>query len=285
MDLARHASVLWRFRGVTVAGIGLAIAIALLTSYKVTLTGITPRGSETWSATSSILVTQPGFPEGRVTLPQQQIDDAVTAGGQQASEKFSAPKDQVEFADPGRLAALGDLYSRFLTSDEVLRRVPERPAAGQVVASPFAGNQAGQLLPVIELKTMAPTGAMANRINVNTYKALLEYLEDRQAANQISTARRVELKLIVAPKVALVSGRKPTASVLAFLLVLLGTVAFTHLLEALRTRRQDKALASIEHLDGPGRERLEDERSDRRGSLDSRDADPFSAVAGPRSQR
>ena len=41
------------------------------------------------------------------------------------------------------------------------------------------------------------------------------------------------------------SGPKPTASVLAFMLVLLGTVAVTHLLEALRGRREAVALASI----------------------------------------
>jgi len=270
MNLARHASVLWRFRTVTVAGFGFAIVVAVLASYQVRLSGLTPRASETWSATSQILVTQPGFPEGRVTLPQKQIDNAVTSDGEEAVKKFAAPSDQVEFADPGRLAALGDLYSRFLTSDEVLRRVPERPAAGQVVASPFAGSQAGLLLPVVELKTMGSTGEMAQRINVHTYKALLEYLEERQAANKIPTARRVDLKLLVAPKVSLVSGRKPTASILAFILVLLGTVAFTHLLESLRTRRQDQALASIVHLDDAAADGLPTERDERRAQFATR---------------
>lgn len=248
MHLARHASVLWRYRTVTAAGIGLAIVFAVLASYQVRSTGLTPRSSASWSATSSILVTQPGFPEGRVTLPQQEIGAGVTTDGKDAVPEESAPKDQLEFADPARLAALGDLYAKFLTSDEVLSRVPERPSASQVMASPFASSS-GVLLPVLELKTLGPTGEMARRINVNTYKALRDYLAERQSANAISTARRVDLKLLVTPKIALESGVKPTASVLAFFLVLLGTLAFTHLLEALRTRRQRTALTSIMSFD------------------------------------
>ena len=251
MNLGRHAAVLWRFRTVTAAGIGFAIIFAVLASYEVRSSGLTPRASETWSATSRILVTQPGFPEGRVTLPEKQIDSATTSDGQAAVEKFAPPSDQVEFADPARLAALGDLYSKFLTSDEVLRRVPERPMPAQVLASPFASSQGGLLLPIIELKTMAPTGETARAINVHTFKALLGYLAERQRANKIPPARRVELKLIVTPEVALLSGSKPTASVLAFLLVLLATVAFTHLLEALRQRKAAATLASIVHLDAP----------------------------------
>ena len=242
MNLARHASVLWRYRVITAAGVFIGVLFAIAASYKVTTGGLEKRGTEVWSATSQILVTQPGFPEGRVTLPEQQTGDAVTTDGLPASRERSTPSDQVEFADPGRLAALGDLYSKFLTSDEVLSRVPERPTFAQVIASPFASAQGGQLLPVIELKTMAPTGERAFAMNRNTYKALLAYLEDRQRANEIPVARRVELKMIVRPTVALVSGSKPTASVLVFLLVMLGTVAVTHLLEAIRNRREQEAM-------------------------------------------
>ncbi len=261
MNLARHAAVLWRYRVVTATGIFLGVLLALAASYKITTAGLEKRGMEVWSATSQILVTQPGFPEGRVTLPEKQIDDAVTSNGGRASKDMATPNDQVEFADPARLAALGDLYSKFLTSDEVLRRVPERPTFEQVMASPFASSQGGLLLPVIELKTMAPSGERAHAMNRNTYKALLAYLEDRQQANRIPAARRVELKMIVQPSVALVSGAKPTGSVLVFLLVMLGTVAFTHLLEALRSRRQHEAMEALVHMDA---DELEVERAGER---------------------
>lgn len=251
MNLARHASVLWRFRRVTAAGVVLGIVLAILASYRVSSSGLTPRGSETWSAVSQILVTQPGFPEGRVTLPETQLDTGVTTDGQPAVEEDAPPNDQVEFADPARLAALGDLYSKFLTSDEVLRRVPEHPPAEAVMASPFASSQGGLLLPVIQLTTMAPSSALAQRVNLNTYKALLDFIDERAKANDIPQAKRVELELLVAPELTLVAGRKPTGSVLVFMLILLGTVAVTHLLEALRNRKQAEHLATIVDWDAP----------------------------------
>jgi hypothetical protein len=246
MNLARHASVLWRFRRVTLAGVLLGIVLAVLASYRVSSSGLTPRGVETWSAVSSILVTQPGFPEGRVTLPEKQIDDGVTTDGAPAVDENAPPSDQIEFADPARLSGLGDLYSKFLTSDEVLRRVPEQPTPAMVQASPFAASQGGLLLPVVQLTTMAPSAEAAQRMNLNTYKALLDFLEERAKANDIPKAKRVELELLVSPEMTLVSGRKPTASVLIFMLVLLGTVAVTHLLEALRNRRQAETLAVVD---------------------------------------
>jgi hypothetical protein len=272
MNLARHASVLWRFRRVVAAGVILGIVLAVLASFRVSSSGLEPRGVETWSANSQILVTQPGFPEGRVTLPEKQIDDALTTDGKQAVEENAAPKDQVDFADPARLAALGDLYSKFLTSDEVLSRVPGHPPTAAVTASPFASSQGGLLLPVVQLTTMGPSAEAAQRLNVDAFNALLEFLEERQAANDIARADRVELQMIVRPEMTLMAGRKPTASILVFMLVLLGTVAVTHLLEALRNRREASALAIVD-WEAP------------RSLLDEPFADPVSESNGSKTGR
>jgi hypothetical protein len=248
MNLARHAAVLWRFRSVAAAGLLLGFVLAILGSYQVHWNGspsVTPRGSETWSATSSILVTQPGFPEGRVTLPTSQIDGVTTADGQPAVKSGAAPKDQVEFADPGRLASLADLYSTFLTSDEVRARVPEHPGAGQIQASPFSAAAGGQVKPVIQLVTTASSSDGARRLNLHLIGGLRSVLAEQQAANRISTAGRVELKVIDPPTPTLASGRKHIASILAFLLCLIGTVAVAHLLAAVRDRNDPEALASI----------------------------------------
>jgi hypothetical protein len=251
MNLARHASVLWRFRAVTIGGVTIGLVLAVLASYQVGPGGLKSRGTEVWTANSQILVTQAGFPEGRVTLPTTQVGDAVTDTGGKVTEQGAKPSDQVEFADPGRLAALGDLYSKFLTSDEVLRRVPEHPPAAAVVASPFASSQGGQVLPVIQLTTMGPTAALAHSTNVHTYKALVDVIAERANANGIPQGRRIELKLLVAPAASLTSKPKPTASVLVLLLFGLGTLALTHLLEALRNRRQAQALNTIVDWEAP----------------------------------
>jgi hypothetical protein len=240
MNLARHASVLWRFRLVAVAGLTIGIVLAILASYKVGFDGgpsLTPRGSETWTATSSILVTQPGFPEGRVTLPEEQTEAAVTAGGEPIEE--DEPKDQVTFADPARLSGLADLYAKFLTSDDVLQHVPGRPKAAQVTASPFLASSGGVVLPVIQLATDAPSSPGAKQLNQQVFKSLSSLIEDQQVANGIGKGQRVEVKLIDAPESVLTSPRKKTAAILALFLCLLGTVAVAHLLEGLRPRPTD----------------------------------------------
>ena len=186
----------------------------------------------------------------------------MTAEGEPAVEENAPPSDQVEFADPARLAALGDLYSKFLTSDEVLRRVPERPPAAQVDGQPVRvqpGRPAAAGHPAHDHGARPPSCAQPLNLQHLQGAARLPR-RARQTANDIPQAKRVELELLVAPEVdAGRRARKPTASVLAFLLVLLGTVAVTHLLEALRNRRDTQELAIVDWDAGddgsPGRRR------------------------------
>jgi hypothetical protein len=235
MNLARHAAVLWRFRLVAAGGLALGILLAVLASYQIP--SFTPRGSETWTATSRILVTQPGFPEGRVTLPVETIEGAVTAEGDQV--EADKPKDQVTFADPARLSGLADLYAKLLTSDEVLSSTPEQPTADRVAASPFLGSSGGVVLPVIQLETMAPTKKAASDLNRNVYKSLSSLIQKQQVANDIGPGQRIEIQLIDAPRSALTSARKKTAAILVLFLCLLGTVAVCHILEGLRPRAEE----------------------------------------------
>ena len=69
MNLARHAAVLWRFRRITAVGLLLGVFFAVFASYSISPAGLKPRGVSTYSSQSQLLVTQAGFPEGRVVLP------------------------------------------------------------------------------------------------------------------------------------------------------------------------------------------------------------------------
>jgi hypothetical protein len=235
MNLARHAAVLWRFRSVAAGGLAIGILLAVLASYQVP--SFTPRGSETWTATSRILVTQPGFPEGRVTLPEETLDGAVTAEGQ--AVEADQPKDQVTFADPARLSGLADLYAKLLTSDEVLTEVPGKPTPDRIAASPFLGSSGGVVLPVIQLETTAPTETSASDLNRSVFKSLSSLIEKQQVANSIGPGQRIEIKLIDVPRSALTGARKKTAAIIVLFLCLLGTVAVCHLLEGLRPRPEE----------------------------------------------
>jgi len=231
MNLARHAAVLWRFRRMTAAGLLLGIFLAVFASYSITPSGLKPRGASTYSSQSQLLVTQPGFPEGRPVLPTTQAIDPETG-------KPIVDPDEPDFADPARFLALADLYTKLIVSDDVLARLPARVSPTQVVASPLPAVSGAPILPIIQLDTIGATPAVAQRLNVDLAKALREHIEEGQRVNDIPPAKRVVISTIKAPEAGvLTSSPSKTASILALLMCLIGTVALTHLLENLRNRR------------------------------------------------
>jgi hypothetical protein len=228
MNLARHAAVLWRFRAVTAAGLLLGILLAILASYKITTHGLVPRGASTYSSTSQLMVTQPGFPEGRTVLPTGPPIGSTT-------EEPKVDPNRLEFADPARFLALADLYTKLLVSDEVRTRIPEHPSQAQISASPVPAVSGAPILPIIELTVLGPTPRAATNLNVHTADALRAELKQRQEKNDITPAQSVEITTLnAASPGVLMSGPSHTASILALMLCLIGTVAVTHLLASLR---------------------------------------------------
>jgi capsular polysaccharide biosynthesis protein len=140
----------------------------------------------------------------------------------------------------------------------VLGKVPGRPTAKEVSASPFLASAGGQVLPVIQLAAMAPSKESAKKLNQDVFKSLSAVIERQQAANEIGKGQRIELKLIDAPEAALTSPRKKTAAILVLFLALLGTVAVCHLLEGLRPRPDD-TIDGIVDWDVPLADEPEDE--------------------------
>jgi hypothetical protein len=242
MNLARHAAVLWRFRRITAAGLLLGVFLAVFASYNITPSGLKPRGASTYTSQSQLLVTQAGFPEGRVVLP------VAPPYGTTNEEQPEVDPDRLEFADPNRFMYAADLYTKLIVSDEVLSRIPEHPAPSQIVASPLPGVSGAPILPIIQLDTIAGSPAAATQLNHNAAKALRGLLEERSEKNDISSAQQIQISTLVAPSPGvLATGPSYTASILAFLLCLIGTVAVTHLLENLRNRRETKELDKFEN--------------------------------------
>ena len=136
MNLARHAAVLWRFRAVTAAGLLLGLALAVLASYKVTFDGgpsLVARGTSTYNSESQFLVTQNGFPEGRVTLP-----DAPILGGGETDARTKVDPDRIEYGDPTASTRSPISIPSSSTSDQVRGRVPEKPKLDQIIGVPAA---------------------------------------------------------------------------------------------------------------------------------------------------
>jgi hypothetical protein len=243
MNLQRHFAVLWRFRLISVGGLALGIFLAVFASYNISPTGLKARGEATWASDATLLVTQPGFPEGRVTLPTTpEKDPGQTAAGQMEAQ----PKDRIEYADPNRFGALADLYSQLAMSDRVRSVIPEKPKPLQIQAFALQGASGGVILPVIKLTVNASTQDGANALSEHTIDALRGVLSADQKKANIPDNSRVELRTLnESSKGYLMKGPSRTASILVLILAILGTVAVTHLLAALRDRDPNTDIEGI----------------------------------------
>ena len=76
----------------------------VLSVAKVTSDGLEYRKAQTWQAQTTLLLTQPGFPEGRALFPNAEEEGV---------------RSKYSYTDPGRFTSLTALYSQFAQSDEV----------------------------------------------------------------------------------------------------------------------------------------------------------------------
>jgi hypothetical protein len=245
MNVSRHAAVLWRFRLITATGLFLGIFLAVFASYKISFDGapsLQARSGATFGSDATLLVTQPGFPEGRVTLPQTPTADASQVDGTLAP----LPKDRIEYAEPGRFGALADLYSQIAMSDRVRGTIPEKPKSDQITAFALEGASGGVILPVIKLTVTTDTKEGAKTLSEHTIKALRDVLKADQQQAKIPANSRVELRTLnESTKGYIVKGPSRTASILVLVLTILGTIGLTHLLAALRDRDEDPSIDGI----------------------------------------
>jgi hypothetical protein len=236
MNLERHLAVIWRHKGIVIAGVVLGAVLAFLAAFSVSAGSIERRGTETWSSESSVLVTQRGFPWGRVTLP----GEAEVGGSKQ------------QFGDPNRFSTLAMLYSVISYSDEVRESLPERPERDQIQAAPLDATGNGAVyLPIVRVTTTADSAAGARSLNEHTLDGLRNLLTTQQRRNGIPPDERIRLNVLNAPSTpVLVSGYSMTAPLLAFLLCVLGAIAFAHIAESLaRVRRRPFEDESVDSRD------------------------------------
>lgn len=235
MDLQLFARVLWRFRFVVLIGLGAAVAAAFLLFVRVELdeTGeptLIYREAEQWAATTTLLVTQRGFPWGRSILD---------TSGDDVAETTVAPdpaKASQQFADSTRFSTLALLYARLATSAAVLDlMLRDGPVAGEIEASPVMLAESSSLtLPLVELTATAETPALALGLSRRATRAFETFLSDRQAANAIPPSERVIVTVVDRPAEAELARPRPlTLPLVVFLGVLLATLGLVFALENL----------------------------------------------------
>lgn len=234
MDFKLYVGVLWRFKLLVLAGLVLAMTLALLSTVSVGRGGISYRDAELWSSNVRLLVTQSGFPEGRLYAQEPAEPGEVTAEEQ-------ASRLGIPVADPGRFNHLAILYAELAASDPV-RLVMRRdgPVVGRIVATALREPQSGTLLPLIDLAAISTTPRGAVELALRGARGLNTFLSEQQRANNVPDADRVVVQTIAQPRGAqLFQPRSKTMPIVIFLVVMLGVVALAFLLENLRPRAQE----------------------------------------------
>jgi hypothetical protein len=231
MDLSLYGRVIWRFRWLIALGLILAIALSVLSIAKVSSHGVSYRKHEIWQSSSTVLLTQHGFPWGRSVLP--------------AGEPGST-------SGPAWLSGLAELYTQFANSDQV-RGLMLRDGASKnwtLTAAPVIPPGSSSALPVIALSGLAYTPAAAVQATLVGRTAFLQYVKSQQAQAAIPENERVDLQVLnnVTPPVV-VQPRKKTLAIVVFLAVISATIGLAFILENARPRVKSVTLAAPEPVE------------------------------------
>lgn len=232
MDIHLYSRVLWRFRLLVAFGVLAALALAFMSFYNVGLNGrsltVTHRQQESWASSSTMLVTQGGFVEGRSVLPAT------------VDEKGKRIPGVPEFAGPQRFESLAVFFSVIANSDAVHKLVRKKgPLEGQYSAKavPDPSNRQRATLPFMTISGFATTPGAATRTAQRATQAFKQYLQREQVRAKIPAKQQVRLEIVNAAVGAeLVKGRRLTIPVVVFLTALIATLGLAFVLENLRPR-------------------------------------------------
>ena len=224
MDFQLYARVLWRFRLLVVCGLLLATTLAMLSIVRVSSDGLKYRETELWSSSTRLIVTQQGFPWGRL-LAQ---DPSLSA---EAAQSLGIP-----LADPNRLNNLTILYAELATADPVLRLMRrDGPIGGKILATPVVVQDGRYTLPLIDVIAISTSPQGAMRLASRSAKAFETYLTDQQRLNDVPKADRVVVQQVERPRGAdIYRPRSKTMPIVIFLAVMFATVGLAFLLENIR---------------------------------------------------
>ena len=237
MNLSLYGRALANSKLIVLIGIVLAVVLALLSVAKVSWKSgptVSYRKPEVWQNGVTLLVTQRGFPEGRVVFP---------AGG------------SIPFSDPNRLSYLADLYAQMATSDPVTKLLKKQgPVTGKVQAAvPFQNAITGASEPLIQLTATGSTPEAATRLTQRAMNAFLSFLDGQQRAAHIPIDQRSTVTMIRGVDTPVLIGpRKMTLPIIVFIAVL----AATFVLALMRENRR-RARAEEEEAQGAAQDALD----------------------------
>jgi uncharacterized integral membrane protein len=209
VDLVLFGRVLWRFKLLVFAGVLLALVLAVFSVVHVSSKGFTYRKAELWQNSTTVLLTQKGFPEGRSTFPRS-----------------------VSFADPGRFAYLADLYSQLASSDAVAALIRKTGPLDGSVAAATVLTSTGQGSPLISIFAKSTSEQASTSLTLRATNAFVKYVEQRQQIAGIPEQERVALTIVRgADSPLLIAPRSKTLPIVVFLATMICVLALVFVLD------------------------------------------------------
>lgn len=229
MDLAEYLRVLSRFRALVLGGLVLACLLAFLSYAGISFAGGSPkltyRQSEQWESTTRILISQPGFPLGKLSVGNPSPTPSTTT---------------TPFASPQWLASLAVPFAQLGNSDAVQNRLwhGTPPSTEQMtVVAEFGGSNNSEALPVLDVNGLGPSPGAAVHVAQRGAAVFIKYFRQQQRVNKVATANRVQLQVLNRATAAqLLVGRKKTVPIVIFVAVMTAAIGLAFILENLRPR-------------------------------------------------
>jgi capsular polysaccharide biosynthesis protein len=226
VDIRLYIAVIRRHPTALVAGIIATILVTFLATFTIGSNGVEYRTLPTWQSTTSLLVSQPGFPIG-------------SAG---TSPNF----------DPARIEYLAGLYVQLAQSDAVRQAVVGNNGSvtngklsidhgritGSYTAQQVLSVDGQSSLPIITIAAQSSTRADAMEIAQRATTALTNFIVQRSQTAGISPKERVQITVLAGSgNTERVKGHSKVLPLLALILGILGTLAVIFFLENVSQER------------------------------------------------
>lgn len=223
MDVFEYGRVIRRQHRVVALGLIITFVVVFLALVRVSADGLFLRSSPIYGARSVLLVTEPGFPWGRASVPD------------------------IPQADTARMEYLAGVHAALARSERVrgIIRTGGEPLPARAYDVAQLMSSSGHALPLIEVLGQSATGRGAVAIANAVATALKQYIRAEQNRSRVPTSERVELRVVTrAEKAEVLQGVKLTTPILLLLLGSVVTLVFAFARDNLARQRAASELAS-----------------------------------------
>ncbi|MGC5225255.1 hypothetical protein ACPW96_22030 [Micromonospora sp. DT81.3] len=250
METPKYLQVLWGYKWLLLVGAIVAMVAAFFAGFTIQNGQVVSRAAQTWSATTTLLITSASDPIYQAEIPGVPLQEGVS---------------EPQFND---LAESALIYAYIISSDEIQTEVESEvgtldPETESISAVRRTTQPAGDErfpgryeLPIVEVIGTAPTADQAQLISRTTADTFVTYLAAQQDAQQLAPELRVEVNTLgVNPAVEGETSNPAIPIVVTFFGVFLAFVVLAFILSGIRSGSDKRRAAAEESTtEGEGRE-------------------------------